>query len=292
MSDNESKNKPGSSGSGGGNPAKDGGPGTTNIYKVSVKYAAFNRDDPEIWFTQLEAQFQLAGVTVDGTKYGHLIAALDNETIKCVRDKVLNPPDHEKYNSLKTAIINRLCDSAKIKLNKLLSGLQLGDKKPSQLLREMQVLSINQITDAVLQTLWLQRLPTQVQEILSGMEDLNLERLSIAADKIVEVQRPIEISSVSHVVHNQKVSNESKELKSSIDALSKRIESLFDSRSRSHSKNQSHSQGRDNNRSKSRSEKQTQKFSKCWYHYKFGEKAQKCNKPCSFNTNRSHSKND
>lgn len=261
---------------------------TTNVFRVSVKYSPFNRDDPEIWFTQLEAQFQLGGITVDGTKYGHLIAALDNETIKCVRDKVLNPPDNDKYQALKAAIISRLCDSAKIKLDRLLSGLQLGDKKPSQLLREMQALSVGQMNDTVLQNLWLQRLPTQTQQILSCMEDLNLDKLANAADKILEVHRPIDLCHISNSSLSQSSLHNSttRELKSSIDALSKRFENfLVESRGRSNSKNRENSNSNNNRqRSKSRSEKQSKQYPSCWYHFKFGVNAQKCIKPCNFKT--------
>ena len=77
--------------------------------------------------------------------------------------------------------------SAKIKLDRLLSGLQLGDKKPSQLLREMQSLATDQISEPVLTNLWLQRLPTHAQEILSCMESAELTKISIAADKILDV---------------------------------------------------------------------------------------------------------
>lgn len=265
-------------------------PNLANIFKVSVKYSPFNREDPEIWFTQLEAQFQLAGVTVDGTKYGHLIAALDNETIQCVRDKVLHPPNANKYESLKGAITSRICDSEKIKLNKLLSGVQLGDKKPSQLLREMQALSTGQINDAVLQNLWLQRLPTQVQQILTCMENMNLENLSVTADKIIEVSKPIDICSVSPLSNlpvNSK--NQIGELKSCIDALSKRFDSfVHESRGRSQAKSTPNSNDRrDDNRSKSRSRKQADLYPNCWYHFKFGSRAKKCIKPCLFNSSQS-----
>lgn len=89
----------------------------TNVYRISLKYSPFNRDDPEIWFVQLEAQFGLGGITVDGTKYGHLLAALDSITTKCVRDVILNPGGNDRYENLKNAIIERLCDSAKSKLS-------------------------------------------------------------------------------------------------------------------------------------------------------------------------------
>lgn len=291
---------------GSGSPAQNGN-NVANVFKVSVKYSPFNREDPEIWFVQLEAQFGLGGITVDGTKYGHLLAALDSVTIKCVRDIVLNPGnENNKYENLKKAIIERLCDSAKSKLDQLLSGLQLGDKKPSQLLREMQSLSDNQINDNIIRNLWLQRLPTNIQEILSTMEDADLNKIAITADKIIEVNKPVGIfgikndshsSTYSQSNHNSRSSEPYADLTKTVHALSERVEQLF-KRTRDASKNRnpgssrSHSPSRTNSlESKTRSSQSTLKHPYCWYHFKFGCNAKKCIKPCSFNQPRDHSNN-
>lgn len=281
MSDNESE------------PGDDKLGHTTNIYKVSIKYSPFNRDDPEIWFTQLEAQFEIGGITVDATKYGHLIAALDPDTVKCVRDKILTPPAKNKYTALKSNIIERLSDSAKIKLDRLLSGLQLGDKKPSQLLREMEALSVDQITEPVLRNLWLHRLPTHSQEILSCMEDASLDKLSKAADKILEVHKPAAIYALnSNMSRNS--SSSSKNLEAQINELSKRVEELCSSltsnrptqpRSRSSSSSKPGSRNKSRQRDASRTQQQVDKHPLCWYHFKFGENARNCLKPCHFKPN-------
>lgn len=280
-------------------PPKNPSGSTTNIYKVSIKYSPFNRDDPEIWFTQLEAQFEIGGISVDATKYGHLIAALDPETVKCVRDKILAPPNVDKYESLKNSIIERLCDSAKTKLDRLLSGLQLGDRKPSQLLREMESLSVGQITEPVLRNLWLQRLPTHSQEILSCMDDTDLNKLAEAADKILEINKPVGIFAVNSASSSNKSNVENNHLVSQINALSNRVEELFSklnpSRSRSRTDslapNQNNHRNKSGQRSQSRSKEQVKKHPTCWYHYKFGANAQKCQKPCDFGANRSNSQN-
>ncbi|GBO42721.1 hypothetical protein AVEN_136215-1 [Araneus ventricosus] len=64
--------------------------------------------------------------------------------------------------------------------------MQLGDKKPSQLLHEMQDLSFGKIEEYVLRMLWFQRLPITTQQILSASTD-KLASLALAADKIAEV---------------------------------------------------------------------------------------------------------
>lgn len=266
-----------------------------NIYKVSVKYVQFNKDDPEIWFKQLEAQFGLSGITVEDTKYGHLIAALDPQTTKHVREKILNPPAQNKYSDLKKAILERIGDSDKIKLDRLLSGLQLGDKKPSQLLREMQALAEGRLNEPVLKNLWLQRLPTNVQEILSCLDGTDIEKMAVTADKISEIHKPPEVMTVS----NKTVCPNNSVTRSQFDLLYSRVESLsnnFDrfcrvsekahrsdnnENARNRSRSSEHNKYR--TRSTSRSEKEVRKHPNCWYHYKFGSRARKCIPPCEFN---------
>jgi hypothetical protein len=66
------------------------------------------------------------------------------------------------YEKLKTTMINRFSEPETTKLKKLLHTFELGDKRPSQLLREMQELSDNKLSDDVLKILWIQRLPVKI----------------------------------------------------------------------------------------------------------------------------------
>jgi len=39
------------------------------VNRISIKVPPFWKVDPKLWFIQLEAQFELAHITVDQTKY-------------------------------------------------------------------------------------------------------------------------------------------------------------------------------------------------------------------------------
>ena len=52
------------------------------------------------------------------------------------------------------------------KLNKILSDVELGDRKPSQLLNEMRHLGPD-VDDSILKTLWVQRMPVHIRTGLS-----------------------------------------------------------------------------------------------------------------------------
>ena len=61
-----------------------------------------------MWFRQVEAQFatRSPAITVDLTKFNHVVAALDNATAGEVKAIILSPPRDDKYDALKAALIN------------------------------------------------------------------------------------------------------------------------------------------------------------------------------------------
>jgi hypothetical protein len=103
-----------------------------------------------------------------------------------VADVIERPPDAEKYQTLKDTLIARFTDSEEKRLRLLIAGVELGDKRPSEMLRELKQLSGGCVTDNMLQTLWLQRLPSRVQETLAVVEGVSLEKLAELADKVTD----------------------------------------------------------------------------------------------------------
>ncbi|GBM70117.1 hypothetical protein AVEN_151579-1 [Araneus ventricosus] len=84
------------------------------------------------------SQFKLNGICNNETKFHTLVAALDSKILSYVLDIVRNPPADSKYDALKARILSHSSQSQSTKLRALLQDLQLGDKKPSQLLQEMR----------------------------------------------------------------------------------------------------------------------------------------------------------
>lgn len=109
----------------------------------------------------LEREFAAYGVKNDAVKCAAVIRHLDTTTMKTVADIIAAPPAPDSYGTIKEALINRLATSEEAQLRHLLTGLEIQDKKSSELLRKKTFLAGSNISKSVLQT-WLQRLPTRV----------------------------------------------------------------------------------------------------------------------------------
>ncbi|GBN84587.1 hypothetical protein AVEN_71135-1 [Araneus ventricosus] len=154
------------------------------LARVAFRAPPFWKTDLHLWFLQLESQFKLSGISIDETKFHMVVAALDSKIRSYVSDTVRNPLADSKYDALKTQILSHFPQSQDTKLRVLLQDLQLGHKKPSELLQEMRNLAV--VSEDVLRTIWMERLPTTMQQILSVSND-NLDELSLIANKVNEV---------------------------------------------------------------------------------------------------------
>lgn len=268
MTDPNENEGSGGSGSGG----SGGSENNIKISAVSPKLPPFWSTNPEVWFAQVEANFTISGIKDDNTKYCHVIATIDCKQLSSVQDIIKSPPATNKYDALKTRLLKEYSSTETEKLNKLLQTMELGDRKPSQLLREMQSLAGDNFGPNAVETLFIQRLPDYMKHIVSAAQGDITEKANIA-DKIAEISRP-QISSLSHNSSNNSNHND---LKSAVDKLTESINKLLKSDSRSRSKSRNRSDTRSRSKSKHTDEDQV-----CFYHKKFGKEAKKCKPPCSF----------
>ncbi|KAJ8939265.1 hypothetical protein NQ318_015223 [Aromia moschata] len=105
-------------------------------HQTFLKSPPFWISKPEIWFTQVEAQFNVAKLTNDRKRYDQVLAELPLEVIDNIYDVLSNPPADNLYTHLKHVILIRLSSSEEKRLDDLLSGSQM-DRKPSEYYRYM-----------------------------------------------------------------------------------------------------------------------------------------------------------
>ncbi|CAH8571725.1 unnamed protein product [Heterobilharzia americana] len=157
---------------------------------ITLQLPTFWAHRPSAWFSHVEAQFALRHIQSQETKSNLVIVSLPENVIEDVSD-VLDDPAPNLYDRLKTALIKRVALTDQQKVQELFRDVHLGDRKPTQLLRQMkQLIADFNIDEAFLKQLWLQRLPQSVQGILAPFHKCPLIELAEAADRAVDATKP------------------------------------------------------------------------------------------------------
>lgn len=240
------------------------------VSTVSLKLPPFWPSDPEVWFLQVEAQFSTRGVTTQKTRFDYIVSSLSPEIATEVRDLLLQPPADNPYDILKTELIKRTAASEQRKLQQLIGGEELGDRKPTQLLRRMQQLLGGKLNTAdansFLRELFLQRLPANVRMVLASADPATeVGKLAEMADKVMEVATP----SIRQVEAQK--SSDIQQLREEVARLTTLVQSLT-------ARNRRRSPSRSCYRSSSPTPPSE---TLCWYHQTFGDKAKHCKPPCA-----------
>lgn len=232
---------------------------------VALKLPQFWPADPQIWFAQVEAQFATRKITNQDTKFYYVVASLSPEVAADIRDLLIQKPEENAYNELKKKLLERTTTTKAQKLQQLLATEELGDRKPSQLLRRFQQLLDDSPTDhPLVRELFLQRLPQHVRQLLAvtTKSTTPLEELAKLADKAMEVQT-FNVNSVQRPPESTAFDN----LQAQLNEINKTLATL--------------SKKQEKPANQPQAAASIGKEPLCFYHQRFGNKARKCQQPCS-----------
>ncbi|GBM01673.1 hypothetical protein AVEN_271928-1 [Araneus ventricosus] len=130
---------------------EDGKADGTELHKVSVKIPPFWIYKPEIWFYQVEAQFKISGITAEETKFNYLISQLDPKFVENVWD-IIRSDSQTKFTDSKTRLLNLFKESENARIQRLITGIDLDDLKPSQLLQKLRSVATPDISEKLIKT--------------------------------------------------------------------------------------------------------------------------------------------
>lgn len=250
---------------------------------LQARIPHFWRENPRLWFAQFEAVVA-AHKLGEEQKYNLVIPVLDRADIEQISDIIISPPpSSERYSTLKNRLISVYQESEHRQLQKLLSGLELGDQKPTQLLRRMRDLGGPKFPDDALKVMWMNHIPAQIRAVLSVNTESSLDCLANMADKMIE-HTETTIATVNSTPSTSSSSDTQYQL------LSKQIEKLtleiaeLQRASRTNYRRPFHSRRRSRSRSRTPAGEKRKPGDanwECHYHYRFGDKAKRCTSPCS-----------
>ena len=224
----------------------------------NLKLPQFWRNDTALWFAQVDRLFESKNITDSKTKFNKVVSNLDPETAQIVRDIIMDEPEFLPYELLKLTLTDRTSLSSHQRVQKFLQPESLGDRKPSEMLRQMRQLIGDNTTEAIIKSVFLSRLPENVRTILAAMPNRTTEEIANIADNIYDI---------SPMDKNQ--NNYNHQLLSEITALREEVKELKQTQ-----RSKFHTTQAETNEQKSEGI--------CWYHQTFKNKATKCNPPCNY----------
>lgn len=262
------------------------------VSAVQLRLPPFWSKNPRVWFRQIEAQFQLQRIFSQTAMYRHVVASIPSELADTVDDVLDNPPVENAYDYLKKIILQRTMESQSSCLQQLLNAEELGDRRPTQLLHRMRQLLGANPTEAhsnLLRELFIQRLPANVRMISASAASMTLDNLAELADRIVEHSAPMVSPVAGPTTPTSGTSIEAKlqALTEAVHALHLQSPARQSSRRRSSSRRHSPSATRSTRRRRGSSSDSSASPDRdhCWYHRRFGGRATRCTRPCTWQGN-------
>ncbi|CAE1313408.1 unnamed protein product [Acanthosepion pharaonis] len=158
------------------------------VSAVNTVSLAYFKADPALFFTQLELECELRGITSQKTKFNLAVSKLPLEAVQEVREIIISPPKDKPYYKLKEELVWRTSMSRQKKLSQLLHEEQLGDSKSSQFLHHLQHLAGEGNEDGIIRHIFLQHLPSAYHAVLATVgKDASVEKLAKIVDNVADL---------------------------------------------------------------------------------------------------------
>ncbi|KAH8025793.1 hypothetical protein HPB51_012115 [Rhipicephalus microplus] len=247
-----------------------------------VNLPPFWPNSPSTWSLQLEAHFRLRQITSQQTRHWHLVSCLPPDVANDLADILASPHPSHRYDTLKAAIISRKPESEHSRLQQLITATELGDRRPSQLLRRMRQLlggaSAPQ-EEKLLHELFLQRLPQSMVPVLVAAGDVPVDTLAEMADRVADYSRAHSLNAVTTPPPATAADPALASIENRLDALLRRLDDFVPAHRRPSSRFQIHSRFSTPPRSPELwppdAPRHVSSSTVCWYHRRFGASARK-----------------
>jgi len=127
------------------------------------------------------------------TKVNHVLTALDEDGIRTVSDLL---GVNAQYSAVRDRLISAYAVPQATRFRTIVQHGGMGDRRPSQMLRDMRSVLPEGIGDAALKEFWLQKLPPAILTVISGLDGA-LDTLAERADRVMDANAGREVSAVS-----------------------------------------------------------------------------------------------
>ncbi|XP_075526590.1 uncharacterized protein LOC142558328 [Dermacentor variabilis] len=164
-----------------------------DVWSLQVRLLPFWFQNPQVWFPQVEVQFCLYRTASETTRYDHAASVLPPDVAIELSDVLSAPTGATSCQHLKTKVPGRFMPSKRTRLQHLLTEEDLGNRRPSLLLRRMrQLLEERDVPThpALLRELFFRRLSQPIRLVLAVAADVTRNRLAVLANQVHEATSP------------------------------------------------------------------------------------------------------
>ncbi|XP_025407576.1 uncharacterized protein LOC112681544 [Sipha flava] len=230
-----------------------------------VKLPGFWKQSPQYWFTHAESVFANHRIGSRIQRVNHVVGALDEEGVRTIGDLLDNDVTYE---GIKNRLIEAYDLPRSTRFRDIIRPGCIGDRRPSQLLRDMRIALPAEIGEEALRQFWLQKLPASVLPVVAGL-DGPLDMLATRADRVLEaIPQDMEALEITHGRINE-LANSVAQLSVQMATLTRMLQA--------------------NNARRRSPEKHTSSppppistdTGVCYYHKTYGKSARNCRSPCS-----------
>ena len=233
---------------------------TEFVTKVAVKLPEFWTDDPDLWFLHAESAFRNAKISQSRTKFDHVIQKLPQKIMVSVRGLIMSSTASSStpYEDLKAKLVSSYTLSRWQRVAKLIHHPGLGDSRPTALMDAMlALLPEDEVPGSLFLGLFLERLPVEMRDHLVARKFETPSEMALHADLLWDARRT-----------------------QSTDPLLAAATSSPASPSRARARERDSSSPNRRNQTPGPTN-----AGECYFHKRFGNSANNCRPPCSFQGN-------
>ncbi len=234
--------------------------------------------NPDTWFRVLESKFRVCNITSSTTKFDLTLDILPAEVCSNISDGLSDIDEFadDAYDQLKTLLITRYTKDRWTRAFELLELPELGDRKPSDLMRQMlDLLPADDRPGTTFMAMFLLRLPTEMRAHLIAQDFKDCNLMAECADRL-HSRRATANSDYGTAINTGVAGRRCRDF------------SPRDQRRRSPSRQRRSPSWQRRSSSRHRRSRQRtpgpqqNKIDACFYHTAFGEKAKKCKPGCAW----------
>ena len=151
----------------------------------ALQLPSFWTDSPSAWFGLAESRFRMRHINNEWDKFDAVVSALPKDTLRLVLSAVTDPDEHVPYTAIKARLLSTHIRTDYQRIEQLLSMDGLGERRPSELLAHMlENCPTGEDKTKFFAFFFLHRLPQELRIMLGEDDHADVHAVAAKADRL------------------------------------------------------------------------------------------------------------